>query len=72
MSESDNWRQVRCRFLSLHFAALFPQTISLGDGVSKKLRLSNLRKPSELRLAERIKLDDNGRSERPFLKSERT
>ena len=43
-----------------------------GVGVSKKLRLSNLRKPSELRLAERIKLDDDGRSELPFLKSERT
>jgi len=40
-----------------------------GDGVSKKVRLSSFRKPSELRLAERIKLDDDGRSERPFLKS---
>jgi hypothetical protein len=42
MSESDNWRQVRCRFLSLRFGLLLPPTISLGDGVSKKsfLRVS--------------------------------
>jgi len=72
MSESDNWRQVRCRFLSLRFGRLFSPTISLGDGVSKKLRLSSFRKPSESRSAERIKMDDQGRSERPFLKSERT
>jgi hypothetical protein len=35
MSESDNWRQFRCRFLSLRFGRLFPPTISLGDGVIK-------------------------------------
>ena len=44
MSESDNWRQVRCRFLSLCFGLLFPSTISLGDGVIKKLRLSQFQK----------------------------
>jgi hypothetical protein len=38
----------------------------LGDGVSKKSRLSSLRKPSESRSAERIKLDDDGRTERAF------
>jgi hypothetical protein len=33
MNQSDNWRQVRCRFLSLCFGLLLPSTISLGDGV---------------------------------------
>jgi hypothetical protein len=50
----------------------FSLPILVGDGVSKKLRLSNFRKPSESRSAERIKVDHGGRSERPFLKSERT
>jgi hypothetical protein len=54
------------------FAAAVFRSDRFGDGVSKKLRLSSFRKPSESRLAERIKLDDDGRSECPFLKSERT
>jgi hypothetical protein len=43
-----------------------------GANVSKKLRLSSFRKPSASRLTERINVDDEWRSERPFLKSERT
>jgi hypothetical protein len=39
---------------------------SFGDGVSKKSRLSSFRKPSESRSVERIKLDDDGRTERAF------
>jgi hypothetical protein len=36
------------RFLSLQFRTIFPRTISLGDGVSKKLRLSSFRKPLQI------------------------
>jgi hypothetical protein len=61
-----------CRHLPRVFTPRFFPTKLLGDGVSQKSRLSSFRKPSESRSAERIKLDDEGRSERPFLKSERT
>jgi hypothetical protein len=61
-----------CRNLPRVFSPRFFPTKLLGDGVSKKSRLSNFRKPSKSRSTERIKLDDDGRSERPFLKSERT
>jgi hypothetical protein len=41
-------RQVRCRFLSLGFEPHFSRTISLGDGVIEKSRLSHFRKPPEI------------------------
>jgi len=44
----------------------FSLPILVGDGVSKKSRLSSFRKPSESRSAERIKLDEDGRTERAF------
>jgi hypothetical protein len=44
----------------------FSLPILVGDGVSKKSRLSGFRKPSKSRSAERIKLDDDGRTERAF------
>ena len=55
----------RC-ILSLGFWLCFSLPNLVGDGVSKKSRLSSFRKPSESRSAERIKLYDDGRTERAF------
>jgi hypothetical protein len=48
------------------FRTAFFLTISLGDGVSKKSRLSILESRQKSSSAERIKLDDEGRTERAF------
>jgi len=66
---------MRCRFLSLlvaWFLVAFFTTELVGDGVIKiqGFQVSESRQKS--RSTECIKLGDDGRSERPFLKSERT
>jgi hypothetical protein len=48
------------------FAAAVFRSDRFGDGVSKKSRLSSFRKPPKSRSAERIKLDDDRRTERAF------
>jgi hypothetical protein len=54
------------RFWLPGFWLRFSLPILVGDGVSQKSRLSSFRKPSESRSAERIKLDDDGRTEWAF------
>ncbi len=71
MSGVDATKSDKCvvafrRFLLPGFWLRFSLPILVGDGVSKKSRLSSFRKPSESRSTERIKSDDDGRTERAF------
>ena len=65
-TKSGKFIAALCCLLSPGFGSSFYPTDSLGDGVSKRSRLSSFRKPSESRSAERIKLGDDGRTERAF------
>jgi hypothetical protein len=75
-SRCDKLWQICCRLLSLfaaHFHSTFFGVTNRKGMVSSKIQgfpIPESRQKS--RLIERIKLDDDGRSEHPFLKSERT
>jgi hypothetical protein len=68
-------RQVRCRLLSLFVAPVLPRFFHndfvRGWCLTKINGFQISESRQKLRLAERIKSLDDGRSERPFLKSER-